>query len=394
MIQIDRGPEPPGLALGRRKELAKATLHWASASDASFERYDFTGYRAGAEELYNRQGRKCAYCERVAGWENQPVEHFRPKNGAHRGDPRQGRPTSTDRHHYWWLAWSWETQLWACSRCNGAATKGNWFPLLPGTSALPLPPREQLAALPAACFDIAQEHPWILDPSREDPTLSIVWLPLDENLPWEKLTWRPQGCDPDERGDVTIALFKLDGPHATDVTNHLRKNLTPLCRQLADAYNTPDIVKMHGIFDEIEKKFAETQPWLAATHDACEWFFRRPELSGIESHLQRRLPSPGRRGFAPCPPHAITDDPVEFQGLPDSLVLQLRAGCLNVYEGVAALCAVREFDVKTLATALACQEATVRQRLNQLLTEGKVVQTSSGGYVAASSAAPSSAPTT
>ncbi len=152
MIRVDRGAEPFELAEVRRRELAKATLHWASGPAATFAKYCFEGYREVAWTLFTRQHQKCAFCERAPGWENQPVEHFRPKNGAER---EGGGPD--DKHHYWWLAWTWENLLFACGRCNGKKTKGNRFPLRTGSKPLPQPSRAPTATLSPACFVLASE---------------------------------------------------------------------------------------------------------------------------------------------------------------------------------------------------------------------------------------------
>lgn len=362
----------------RRRELARATLHWASSPSASFDGYQFRGYRLGLEHIYKRQFEKCAFCERIAGWENQPAEHFRPKNGAVRGDPRTGR-TGTDEHHYWWLAWSWEVLLWSCTRCNGTATKGNWFPLVPGTPPLPLPPRQALATLPATCFDVAREQPLLLDPAREDPMRSIVWHPLDEQQPWDRLKWRPRGLN--ERGHVTIATFALDKQHAEDVSKHVQTHVMPKCRRLHAALNPSDIRASHEAFDEIEMLFAPEAQWLAATHDACQWFFRQPGLVGVEAHLGRHLPYPGRVGAPATPPHQVFDPPM-FTGLPDSVVLQLRAEMLNVHDSVLALCDVMEFDLQTLASILSCAKATVAAQVRALQVEGRLSVTPDGRYKA------------
>jgi hypothetical protein len=105
MIRIDRGDEPPELTSSRIRQLALAAL---SGPPTDFVGYDVSPVK---ERLWETQHRKCAYCERPQGLENQPIEHFRPKA------------------HYWWLAWTWENLFFACYHCNGQGIKGDHFPI-------------------------------------------------------------------------------------------------------------------------------------------------------------------------------------------------------------------------------------------------------------------------
>ncbi len=60
------------------------------------------------EEIYNH---KCAFCEQRA--EQLEVEHYRPKKG---------------EHPYYWLAYSWDNLLLACTTCN--KNKGTNFEIV------------------------------------------------------------------------------------------------------------------------------------------------------------------------------------------------------------------------------------------------------------------------
>jgi HNH endonuclease len=77
---------------------------------------EFTTYWGNADvrgALWAMHGRSCVYCDReLPGNDRGDVEHFRPKS------------------IYWWLAYSFENYLLACSVCN-SAYKGEKFPLLP-----------------------------------------------------------------------------------------------------------------------------------------------------------------------------------------------------------------------------------------------------------------------
>ena len=89
MIWVDRGAEPSGL---RRTRVGKLSA-WSRGKNVSCK----TGYQQVRECLYGRQHRKCVYCERQQGLDQQPVEHFRPKGGADRGDPFAPSPTRGPR---------------------------------------------------------------------------------------------------------------------------------------------------------------------------------------------------------------------------------------------------------------------------------------------------------
>ncbi len=66
-------------------------------------------------ELYNK---KCAYCEDTLLNSPKHTEHYRPKNS----DDRKNCDSS---HSYFWLAFSWDNLLLACTSCNSA--KGSCF---------------------------------------------------------------------------------------------------------------------------------------------------------------------------------------------------------------------------------------------------------------------------
>lgn len=372
MIRIDRGEEPVGLAEVRRRELAKAILHWASAPTATFERYRFDGYREEARTLFDRQHEKCAFCERIPGWHNQPVEHFRPKNGAERGDD-----ATSDPHHYWWLAWTWENLFFACGRCNGKATKGNRFPLRAGSKALRLPDRSGTATIDPACFDLASEQPLLLDPSRDDPMRSIVWRPSNEGAAWSALVWRPY--DVDDRGKATIGILALDDIHAGHVSREINRHLTPKIERIERLHAQGDRVGVAETWAEVLMLFAPEAAFLAATYDACEWFLSQPAFSAIAPMLLPKAPYPTRPARASAPSGDAFDPPA-LAARSDRLRLQVRAGVFNVREGVLALCAEADFDDASLATILDCQEDTVRDHRVMLMREGKLRELTPGRY--------------
>lgn len=344
MIRIDRGVEPDVLPPVRRKALAKATLAWASG-----KAIDFDGYQCIQDTLFERQNRKCAWCERTPGRENQPAEHLRPKGGADDGDVVTRTVTHTDDDHYWWLAWTWSNLLFSCSRCNGNGrnTKGNWFPLVPGSPRATLPTRGHPRDLPASL--IAGERPLLLDPARDNPMDAIVWQPLDPSKPWDDLKWLPCGTDSEQRGFTTIKVLELDGDHADDVSNDIRTHLTPKIKRLERAIPTVDAAEVGVVMDEVEKLFASTQPFLAARYDAWVWFRAHPRLCGIDALTQRRIAPPGALADTTVDLPLPSDEP-EVERLSDRLALRLRAEDFrNVLDAVLSLGAEGIDDAITVA---------------------------------------------
>lgn len=144
----------------------------------------FADYDAVRRGLYDAQHKKCAYCERYIGEEGNPIEHFRPKAYALRGSPWAKTPPNRDAERYWWLAWAHANLFLACSTCNCASNKGNWFPLEEGTAPLALPDEATLERLLGDnLFDASSEKPLLIDPGVVSNA-----LPSLARKQWEELT--------------------------------------------------------------------------------------------------------------------------------------------------------------------------------------------------------------
>jgi uncharacterized protein (TIGR02646 family) len=224
MIRVQRGVEPPQLAKTRNERMSKAIDAFNVHGPGSKELLaTLGGYDVVKKDLYLRQHRKCAYCERAPGFDGQPVEHFRPKKHAVRGSkPR----LVTDRERYWWLTWTWDNLLFACTTCNGPARKGNRFPLAMGSASLACPVRPAAAPLPSTCFQLSTERPLLLDPSDGsiDPLDHLRWVPVDRGLAPSLWTWELRSST--MRGRKTIELLGL-GDLADDVDNRYREVVWP-----------------------------------------------------------------------------------------------------------------------------------------------------------------------
>jgi uncharacterized protein (TIGR02646 family) len=116
------------------------------------------GHPEVRRRLLRAQHNKCAYCEVLIVSESGDIEHFRPKAGVRQ---RQDQPKQSPG--YFWLAYTWNNLLYACSRCN-REYKRDIFPL------------EDPATRADAMHDggsTAGEAPLLLDPTLDDPELHI-----------------------------------------------------------------------------------------------------------------------------------------------------------------------------------------------------------------------------
>lgn len=219
MIQVHRGLPPQTLSQARDKHLPDAIATWLRHGHGRALRDTLTGYDVTnvRDTLYQRQHKKCAFCENRVGLANQPIEHFRPRKGAWRNLP--GQPREEDPNRYWWLTWEWENLLFSCSRCNSTSRKGNYFPLAPHT--LPLSP--------LSCTQPMEEDALLLDPA--DPELVVHqhmrWQPLDRNMAQPRWEWTLRPRSP--RGYATCMILQLE--YRTDeVTDRYREVVWPRVR--------------------------------------------------------------------------------------------------------------------------------------------------------------------
>lgn len=218
MITVIRGAEPSELRATREHHLRKALECFNEHGPGSRQldaRLD-GGYDIAKSTLFRRQHKKCAYCEQRTPFDESPTEHFRPKKHARR-DWRDTEARVEDNARYWWLAWTWENLLFACTTCNGRSHKGNRFPLVSGSEPLAAPGRPSTLPLPEHHFDLAAEQPLLLDPadSNVDPLDHIRWRPLDPALPPPLWTFGVRGLS--LRGHATARILRLD--ERTDFIN-------------------------------------------------------------------------------------------------------------------------------------------------------------------------------
>lgn len=352
MIRIARTGEPGELRVARRRRLAHAALAAAEGSPIPFKDYD-----CARDPLYEAQGRKCAYCERQQGLAGQPVEHFRPKNGVDGGGPR----------HYYWLAWTWENLLFACTTCNSQAVKGNRFPLTPDSAPLPEPSFSEVLAGDGPAFRVESESAALLDPGREDPMDHIAWRPENPNAAPEAMRWRPMFKSP--RGEQTIAVFRMRGGLADHVSNHIHRNVWPGVARLHAGIEADDRTWVHAEWQHmLQVLFSELQPYQAASHDALTFW--------LSTHLRARwgleLPRPGHTPQAAVS-HEIADH-TKLASMPDRVRLEVRAGRLNADRLVHLLCQETAWSETDLAAATGLAPSTIQATRRKLVDAGLLRQ--------------------
>lgn len=176
MIRVRYRAEPLALKASRTKRLPKA-IQAFNAHGAGSEQLiaRLIGYSSKdvKDSLYADQRKRCAFCERPAGLQYQPIEHLRPKAFALREDPSQ-----EDVERYWWLTWSWENFTFACTTCNGS--KGNWFPLERGTVPCPHPVAPLAPGFDPSSISLSHESPLLLDPRNDEPMEHLKWAVADK----------------------------------------------------------------------------------------------------------------------------------------------------------------------------------------------------------------------
>jgi uncharacterized protein (TIGR02646 family) len=154
------------------------------------------GHDSVKNGLIRMQHKKCCFCEAyVRHISSGDVEHYRPKAGF-----RQQEGDDLERPGYYWLAYDWENLFFCCELCN-RRHKRNLFPLADPAR------RGRNHDDP-----IARESPLFVNPTAEDPGLSISFR---DEVPF------PVAGNP--KGAATIAALGLDrGELNEDRLRHLK----------------------------------------------------------------------------------------------------------------------------------------------------------------------------
>lgn len=288
MIAIVRGEEPEELRKARNRALARAILTRRRGEKIE----EFSGYEVVKDTLADRVGYKCVFCEKGIRREGSPVEHFRPKAKV----ANEGEPEDPDR--YWWLAWSWGNLLFACFRCN-TDYKRSQFPRRHGTPALP-----------EMCFDLGQEQPLLIDPSRIDPRKHI-------RFGWSatRNRWLPYPVDGSDLGRETITKLGLDEDDAAD--RYVETSVMPWVSTIE---RVADLAAVGGVWsDAMTALFSLNAEFQALSWDVLDHFYPSVwrDAHGVE------LPEIGCLGTVAI--DIAFHDPPEMMELSEDLQLRIRA---------------------------------------------------------------------
>ncbi|GEM63391.1 hypothetical protein SF1_13730 [Sphingobacterium faecium NBRC 15299] len=181
-------PGPSKTTHQRRTELIEKGSY--IDTDVYNTRYKLTDIKTALRLIYNN---KCAFCEQII--EQYHVEHYRPKS------------------IYYWLAYSWDNLLMACSLCN--EYKGNNFEL-DGAKVSFVNNDNNLKAINilSANYDL-KEFPQLVNPEVTDPEGKIVFNQKGEI------------SSEDKRFKYTISICKVD----REILNDWRRGILDRFRE-------------------------------------------------------------------------------------------------------------------------------------------------------------------
>jgi hypothetical protein len=162
---------------------------------------------------------KCAYCQVEFTRSFAAAEHFRPKGQVQildlNGDPVDVFLPEAPKGHpgYFWLAYSWENLVPACTSCNSGEGKNAIFPVDRRHCVLPV----KMPAKPDDADQAAYEsrtqpgHYYLRPPEIDELERPLLLNPMFDN-PREYIRFKPKGFIYSEyqRGKESIKIYRLD----------------------------------------------------------------------------------------------------------------------------------------------------------------------------------------
>lgn len=400
MIRIGRGEEPAALREARWWRLAQAR---EERRKGALSEDFFDGWEGARETLYDRQMGLCAFCEMRLLLRGSPVEHFRPKQRVVRIDwtSLEDGADEVDQHRfrrglppiersglelirwqreegYWWLAWTWDNLFFGCTSCN-SGYKSTRFPLADGS-----PVARTLGDA------IGDERPLLLDPSVDRPMDHIQFRCLAGK-------WTPGPRDGSPRGAWTIALLGLADPdHLDHYTSHVApfaEDLRTLRERVRSALDDPDRAGKGAAVEAWNtlrgKVFEPRQPFRSLMWDVLDDAV--PEAQRCDLGLDHPRPD----AHHPDPPAAQDHDPKGIEDVTDD---ELRWSLRCVWPNSTRTDALRTVlerachaaprGLAWFASVLGRSEETVRDHLEALVGESRLVRNADSAY-----APPPTAPT-
>lgn len=267
MILIRRGEEPSELKDVRTAQLQKlSTLGRTPTAD------DISGYACVKESLRKAQYGKCCYCEYSIGEKFNDVEHYRPKGRAIR------HPGCELTHGYWWLSFTWENLLFACSECN-RIEKNDLFPLEKGSVSLrehEVPP--------------GQEKCLLLNPAEQiNPIEHIMFVFESESRGMAK-HWRAKPRNTSQLGNFSISVFGLNTKRLYEARDdYYELTIKHRIQQLETALKNQDTRAILEQYKECLRLLLPGQRFVALTYDVLQ---RAIPNSMLEQTIGQTWPSP------------------------------------------------------------------------------------------------------
>ncbi len=232
LVRRDLNLIPPKLlAIAQR---AQAELEGTAPADrkALIERKGYIWRRFGRYLSAMSYG-KCWYSESKDAHAFMDVDHFRPKKSAKRSKD------ATD-DGYPWLAFHWENFRYSSQRANRLSTdedteqthgKGDWFPLMPNS---------RTATWADRC--IAEEKPWLLDPTRLED-VRLIEVKASGLMGPSRLC---MGAAQRERVNTSIKLLGLDLPGIVEARQVAMRAVDALLNDVEKAIETADLLGVAG----------------------------------------------------------------------------------------------------------------------------------------------------
>lgn len=273
MIRIFRGPEPD-----RLRPIRAAQLEFLRALGRDPTSNEIEGYRAIADELWKAQRFKCCYCEHKIKRGFNDVEHYRPKTSANR------LPGCTNKHGYWWLAFTWDNLLFACPSCNRSA-KNDRFPLDDGAASL--------VAEAAAPGD---ERPLLLDPgSTINPVEHIQFVRKSVGLGSLRRDWWAAPRNESKLGLFTIEVCDLNNIELRELRNdYYEHTIFGKVKALTDAIASGDTHAVHREHNRALELLQPSVPYVAFSYDVLRASVEESQLHAL---IQIGWPTPDQVGM-------------------------------------------------------------------------------------------------
>ncbi|HRF80351.1 MAG TPA: AAA family ATPase [Flavobacteriales bacterium] len=183
---------------------------------------------------------KCAYCEQLLDAKFE-IENYRP---------RALEKEEGAEDHYWWLMFTWQNLMPACSQCN--RSKRNLFPIA-GQRCGPMATGPALLA----------EKPLMVSPRTE---VVDRFFEFDAHGMMAPAPWLPEHDR--LRARTTIEVLQLNRPALVAVRLEAMVLVGQLCQRISSVAKTPESI---ALLNELKTNLTGERSFTAA----CRWAFLR-----------------------------------------------------------------------------------------------------------------------